>query len=552
MEGHLRAALYARVSSEEQVEGYSIDAQKRAFQAFAEGKRWDVYREYVDEGKSARTDNISKRPAFKEMITDALAGKFDVVVVHKLDRFARNLRITLEYFDKLSKAGISFVSINENMDFSTPWGRLALTMLGGLAQFYSDNLSQETKKGWQERKEQGLYCGALPFGAIKGEDGIPVPDMQERDIIVDGQGSMLHNYEGLKMAFELADQGKSDKAVAIALNASGYRTTGTHGSRPFSKDTVRGMLKNRFYIGCIDKGNGQLIKAQHQPFISDELWSQAQESRERNRRAPTNRPSNATVSSLTGITHCWYCKGRIHVGTSKNGKRRMMCYSRSKGWSCPQKSTLLEVYEYQIEQYLETFYIPDDYQAKILEAHGKLRAAYTDAQKVKARINGRLDRLKKLFSWGDITEENYLSEKHRLLKELQALTLPDEPSRVLERLSEFLRNVTKAWKEANQEQRNSLARQLFEEIWVKDSQVIAVRPRPELEPFFRLSYEDWLKKFESASPKPIGVAILIPCYLPHILLSLNPLAATARLHRNDRWTCLRKGSSLAWLPRVPG
>jgi site-specific DNA recombinase len=182
----VRAAIYARVSTEEQVEGYSIDAQRRTFQTFAKDRQWEICREYIDEGKSARTDNINKRPAFKEMVADALAGQFDVLVVHKLDRFARNLRITLEYFDKLSKAEVSFVSISENMDFSTPWGRLALTLLGGLAQFYSDNLSQETKKGWAERKEQGLYAGLLPFGAAKGDEDVPIPD--------------LETYPGLKMA----------------------------------------------------------------------------------------------------------------------------------------------------------------------------------------------------------------------------------------------------------------------------------------------------------------------------------------------------------------
>jgi len=139
----MEAALYARVSSEEQVEGYSIDAQRRAFETLVESRGWIKFGEYIDEGKPARSDNISKRPAFKQMIVHALAGNFDVLVVHKLDRFSRNIRITLEYFDKLSKAGVTFLSINEQMDFSTPWGRLALTLLGGLAQFYSDNLSLE-------------------------------------------------------------------------------------------------------------------------------------------------------------------------------------------------------------------------------------------------------------------------------------------------------------------------------------------------------------------------------------------------------------------------
>ena len=100
----MRAALYARVSSEEQLEGYSIDAQRRAFHGFLEGRGWTHAGEYIDEGKSARTDDINKRPDFKRMMGDALSGKFDVLVVHKLDRFSRNLRITLEYFDKLVKA----------------------------------------------------------------------------------------------------------------------------------------------------------------------------------------------------------------------------------------------------------------------------------------------------------------------------------------------------------------------------------------------------------------------------------------------------------------
>ena len=194
----MRAALYARVSTEEQLEGYSIDAQKRAFQALLEGRGWAPCRYYIEEGKSARTEDINKRPVFKEMIGDALSAKFDVLVVHKLDRFSRNLRITLEYFEKLSKAGVAFVSMNEQMDFSQPWGKLSLAMLGAMAQFYSDNLSQETRKGKRERKAQGLYNGLLPFGAKKrnrkSKKSLPVPAPE--------------TYPGLVMAFELARQGR--------------------------------------------------------------------------------------------------------------------------------------------------------------------------------------------------------------------------------------------------------------------------------------------------------------------------------------------------------
>ncbi len=97
-----------------------------------EEQNWTVAAKYVDEGASAHTDNIGKRPEFNKMMFDATNKFFDVILVHKLDRFSRNLRVTLECFEQLSGSGTSFISLSENMDFSTPWGRLALTLLGGL------------------------------------------------------------------------------------------------------------------------------------------------------------------------------------------------------------------------------------------------------------------------------------------------------------------------------------------------------------------------------------------------------------------------------------
>src|SRR5215203_5364048 len=225
----IRAVLYERVSSEEQVEGYSLDAQDRAGRAYCEAQGWDVVRVYRDEGKSARTDDLAKRTQFAAMLTDAEASLLDVIVVHKLDRFSRNRRVAFEAFERLAKAGTGFVSLSEQMDYSSPAGQLMLTMLVGLSQFYSDNLAFETKKGKAERKAQGLYNGLLPFGLKKNEDGIPIPDPE--------------TFPGMLLAFRLAAEGKSDRQVAEALNASGYRTTGNRGPNLFTKDTVCRMLK---------------------------------------------------------------------------------------------------------------------------------------------------------------------------------------------------------------------------------------------------------------------------------------------------------------------
>src|SRR5829696_6585163 len=218
----VRAALYERVSSEEQVEGYSLDAQDRAGRLYCEAHGWQVVQVYRDEGRSARTDDLAKRPAFQQMLADAEAGLIDAVIVHKLDRFARNLRVTLETLERLEGARVRFVSISEQMDFATPIGKVVLSTLAAFAQFYSDNLSAETKKGKAERKAQGLFNGVLPFGLTTNTDGIPVPDPE--------------TYSGLLLAFRLAAEGKSDREVATALNADGFRTSGNRGRNPFTKD----------------------------------------------------------------------------------------------------------------------------------------------------------------------------------------------------------------------------------------------------------------------------------------------------------------------------
>jgi len=481
----MRAALYARVSSPEQLEGYSIDAQRRAFRLLCQGRGWEPAAEYIDEGKSARTDRLTKRPAFRQALADAQAHLYDVLVVHKLDRFSRNLRVTLESFDILGKAGVAFVSISEQIDYSTPSGKVYLVILGAFAQFYSDNLSEETKKGKRERKAQGLYNGLLPFGTMKGPDGIPIPNPE--------------TYPGLLMAYELGAKGKSDREIAIALSAKGYRTAGNRGNGPFTKHTVRDMLRNRFYLGELPDGKGGWNRGKHQAFISQELFQQAQEAREHKRTAPINHPAKTTISSFTGLAYCWYCKGRIHTGSARNGKKRLMCASRVQGKGCQQKSALLEIYEGQLEAYLENFQIPEDYQERLLEEQRKLEAAYDDTQKRRVELESRQERIKKLFIWGDIAEPDYLAQKETIQRELRSLE-PPKDLKVLGRLAAFLKNVSLAWREANQEQRNRVNRELFEEIWLKDKQVFAVKPRPELQPFFQLSFEEWRKKFESEAP----------------------------------------------------
>ena len=487
-EPEVKASLLARVSSEEQVQGYSLDAQRRAFRALVQARGWTIYKEYIEEGRSAHTDDIRKRPDLKEAIDEAEAGEYDVLVVHKIDRFARKLRFTLEYFEKLGKAGVGFVSIENQIDYSTPSGKFMLAMQGGLAELYSDNLGQEVKKGLYERRAQSLYLGLLPFGVAKGDDSIPEPHPD--------------THPGLSMAFQLGSVGKSDREIARTLNAAGYRTAGNQGNRLFSKDTVRGLLTNRFYIGEISDGNGGWINAKHDRLIPIELFDAAMAARSRNRHNPAkNTRADTHVSSLSGVARCYQCGATLRTMRNR-GVARLVCNTRLKRGECSQKSARLDTYEAQLQDYLQAFHIPDDYREKLLDLQQKLTSAYDDTADRLKQLNAAKNRLKELYTWGDITRSDYLSQSRGIDDEIQSMKRPQNDDRSLGKLAQFLRDAALAWQEANQEQRNKLARTLFDGIWIEKQRVLGVTPRPELKPFFDLQYTGLSHDMLQWRPRP--------------------------------------------------
>ncbi|HZA25551.1 MAG TPA: recombinase family protein, partial [Dehalococcoidia bacterium] len=127
-------------------------------------KGWTPIQVYREEGRSAHSDSIRKRPVFRQLLEDAGQGQFDVVVVHTLDRWARNQRVMLESLSILAEHQVALASLSENIDYSTPHGRLFIQMLGGFAQYFSDSLATHVSKGLTQRAIQGRHVGGIPFG----------------------------------------------------------------------------------------------------------------------------------------------------------------------------------------------------------------------------------------------------------------------------------------------------------------------------------------------------------------------------------------------------
>ena len=238
--GSLRVAIYLRVSTDEQArEGHSLDAQLKICLAFAQQRGWEVVAVLRDpeenagptatptaqqprRRKATSSGKTDRRPGFQKLIGMARRGGCDVALTHKLDRFSRSITDILTYLREFNKLGVAYTSATEQFDFTTPMGKVLLTLLAAFAEWYLDNLSAETKKGKRERAEKGYWNGDLSWGYRLAEGGAEAEPDPERA-------------PGVLRAFTVFAEGlSSDLEIARLLNRDGYRTSGKRGSMPFS------------------------------------------------------------------------------------------------------------------------------------------------------------------------------------------------------------------------------------------------------------------------------------------------------------------------------
>ena len=198
--------------------------------------------------------------------------------------------------------------------------------------------------------------------------------------------------------------------------------------------------------------------------VTGELFDIVQQSRVIKNRPRQTINIRAQVYSLSTLMKCTRCGSSIRIQKNPRGKPRVYCSGRAEGLDCSNRGTFLDIYESQIEWYLERFIIPEDYQTKILDSHRKLESPNDDAITRRDILHNSLTRLKELFKWGHVSKDEYLAQFESIERELEGIRIVADESNVLKKLAHFLTNVGDAWKEASQEQCNKLARSLFEEI----------------------------------------------------------------------------------------
>ena len=274
----LRVACYARYSTSMQREE-SISAQLRAMKKFCTDNGWKIVAKYVDEAYSATTD---KRPQFQQMIVDSNKREFDVVLVHKLDRFARNRYDSSLYKQKLRKNGVKLCSVLERLD-NSPESILLEGLLESINEFYSANLARESMKGMKENAYKCLFNGGCPG---LGYD----IDESQHYVINENEAKAVM----LIFSMYLCDY--TYQQIADALNADGFLTKI---GKPFTRNSFIEILRNEKYTGVYvfnrseakgydNKRNSHRNKPPEEiirieggmpAIISRETWEAAQEKR---------------------------------------------------------------------------------------------------------------------------------------------------------------------------------------------------------------------------------------------------------------------------------
>lgn len=296
-------AIYVRVSSEDQVDRYSIPGQLEELRAYAAEHNLSIYREYVDDGYSGKS--IDGRPAMLELLADAKQGRFHTVITWKLNRLARNLVDQLKILEIFKQHNIGWMSLTEPIEINSAQGYFTAQMLGAIAQMEREQIAQNTRLGMQKRSSAGNWNSG---NNVLGYEWVPGGDAEPHVRIVPYEANLV------QMIFEQYRLGKGFKAITSHLNGSGYMTKR---NKPFSIAAVRGILTNVNYIGRIqytvhekftgasDDRSKLVVQGTHEPIISMELWNKVQTLLNHRSRPPTKKVNRHYP--LAGLLKCPVC-----------------------------------------------------------------------------------------------------------------------------------------------------------------------------------------------------------------------------------------------------
>lgn len=419
----LKVAIYVRYSSDNQRQE-SIDAQIRAIKEFCEKNGYEIAIIYKDEALSATTDN---REQFLQMIDDAKNGWFEAVIVHKLDRFARNRYDSAFYKRELRHHNVRIISVLEQLDDS-PEAVILESVLEGMAEYYSKNLAREVRKGLNENALKALHNGGVPpLGLNVNPDKTYSINESEA--------------QAVRIIFDMYANGYGYMMIANELNAKNYKTKA---GKPFGKNSIYEILRNEKYLGRYvfnrraSKKTGRVEKSADQvtridgalpQIVSEELWNRVQ-----NKMNQQKKPRmNATrVYLLTGHLECGLC-GSNYVGASyvkgRNGEKYYIyaCTTRDTRNGCRNKNIRADKLEQFVIDTIKHELLNDEaieYLTGLVvdfvnEAIGINKDLVADLTKKRDLLRSQIDKLFDLYLDGNIDKNTITERTNRMKAEVE-------------------------------------------------------------------------------------------------------------------------------------
>lgn len=318
----MKAVIYARFSSDKQNEA-SIEGQLRECMQYAEYNGMQVIGNYIDRAFSAKTDH---RPEFQHMIKDSYKNLFDIVLVWKLDRFSRDRYDSAHYKRILKKNGVRVISATEAISES-PEGILLESLLEGMAEYYSAELSQKVKRGMRESRLKGNFTGGFLLYGYK---------VVNKKIVIDEDKAAV-----IRRIYAEYASGVYVKDIIAGLTKDGIMNRG----EPFARNTVYNILKNEKYGGIYRHGD-EVFDNIYPRIVPENIFRIVRDSIEKNH---YGKHDSEISFLLKNKVICGYCGKPVasETGTSKNKsvKRYYKCSGRKGGSDCTKATIRKDILE---------------------------------------------------------------------------------------------------------------------------------------------------------------------------------------------------------------
>ncbi len=478
--GLRRAAIYLRRSTDDEHQPFSISAQETALASYiASQPGWTQATTYTDDASGATTS----RPGLQRALTAARAGRFDVLLVVRVDRFSRRLSDLLALLAELDDAGVAFVSATEPFDTSTSIGRMLVQLLGVFAEFERETIIDRVTKGMAAKAAKGKWPGGRrPYGYY----------------VDPGTSKLIPHAEEsphLKEIFRLyAGQRLGTRAIAAELNRRGVRhRTG----KPWSGHAIARILANPAYAGDIAHGD-VYIEDTHEALIDRVTWQRAAAIAAQRADPQTQRAASNSDYNLTGKITCPGCRHK-YIGTSATGRSRTYryytCFSRVRYGThgCDAARLPADDTDTAVLRALTSFYTQTP--ALITDAITRAQARHRDshahrhaeASAVHAQIKTKqaaIDRYVSAFENGtmdDTTAGPRITALHAEIEQLHARhheitdTIADQPAApppaTIAQLGTYLHDILDAGTPA---QRKAAVEALIDEIRITEEGIIPV------------------------------------------------------------------------------